>query len=219
MMRAVETSLDAGDVVEPIGRILLRLTKLRPDQLEACLSEQTENGTDRRIGRILRDRDCVTDRDLARALAEQWRMPYIETLAEESMDKGLVQRLSVGFLKKHHLLPFKQEQGGVGLAVTDPLDVMAIDAAQQALGGLCVLVVCQESVIQQALSQYFYQDNTSDSETLDALESEDGLDFRFADSETEDLLESAGSAPVIRLVNTILFQASRARASDIHIEP
>jgi general secretion pathway protein E len=127
--------------------------------------------------------------------------------------------LPIEFLKKHKILPFNGSEDTVSVAVSDPLDVMTYDAVVKMLGVRCKRVICASSVIEDRLSHYYYQSEGSAREAL--IELDDSMDFSglSSGSTSEDLLDLANRAPVVKLVNTIFFQAVQARASDIHIEP
>jgi general secretion pathway protein E len=204
--------------VELLGQILLRQTLLEEQQLTDALLQQT-NGNDERIGQILIKAGLVTEIDILKALALQWGFSYVDNIPQEKLNKDLVANLPIEFLKKHKILPFNGEDDTVSIAVSDPLDIMTFDAVVKKLGVRCKKVICASSVIEDRLSHYYYQSEGSATEALTELD--DSMDFTglASVSTSEDLLDLANRAPVVKLVNTIFFQAVQARASDIHIEP
>ena len=200
-----------------IGDILLRQTLLSEENLADALSFQEQQTSEKRIGQVLVETGQVGEDDLCRALAEQWELAYVEEIPAESASRELLQSLPIEFLRKHGILPFQNGEDEVTIAVTDPLDTMAIDSVINAIGRPCTVVLSRQSVIDAALSQYYYGDEGPGREG--ELGADERLQNRATETYTEDLLDLSKGAPIIKLVNAFLFQASQSRASDIHIEP
>ncbi len=204
--------------VEPIGQILLRRTGLRAEELEEALAAQRGAPVHRRIGELLCQRGAISRQDVLRALAEQWDLEFLEHLPQERLGRDLVADLPLEFLLKHRLVPMLDGEGAVLVAMADPLDGKAFDAVANVLGRPCRRVVCPPAAVEEALSHCYYQGESA-SEALEELD-EDADMLRMATaSRTEDLMDLAQRAPIVKLVNTILFQAVRSRASDVHVEP
>lgn len=205
--------------VELFGQILLQQTSLTEQQLTDALLLQTTENQYERIGQILIRAGHITEVEVLKALAQQWELSYLDNVPREKLNKELVANLPIEFLKKHKILPFVEMEGTVSIAVNDPLDVMAFDAAVKMIGARCKRAICASSVIEDGLSHYYYQSEGSASEALTELDDSKEFVSLTSGSTTEDLLDLANRAPVVKLVNTIFFQAVQARASDIHIEP
>lgn len=199
-----------------IGQMLLRTTSLSENDLAEALSRQ-EECPEKKIGQVLIEMEHVRELDVCRALAEQWHFAYMEKIPSDAVKGELFQNLPMEFLRKHALLPFHHPSGKIAIAVGDPLDTMAIDSVVNSLGGQCHKVLVPQSAIESGLSEHFY-DAGDDSETS-GLESDERLSDVNAGAHTEDLLDLSKEAPIVKLVNAFLFQASQSRASDIHIEP
>lgn len=202
-----------------IGQILLQQTGLTEQQLTDALHLQTNENQYERIGQILIRAGHITEIDILKALAQQWGLSYLDNIPQENLNKELVANLPIEFLKKHKVLPFSKEDGTVSIALSDPLDVMAFDTAVKMLGSRCKRAICAPSIIEDGLSHYYYQSEGSASEALTELDDSKEFISLTSGSTAEDLLDLANRAPVVKLVNTIFFQAVQARASDIHIEP
>ena len=205
--------------MELFGQILLQQTSLTEQQLTDALLLQTTENQYERIGQILTRAGHITEVEVLKALAQQWELSYLDNVPQEKLNKELVANLPIEFLKKHKILPFGKKDGMVSIAVSDPLDVMAFDAAVKMLGVRCKRAICASSVIEDGLSHYYYQSEGSASEALTELDDTKEFAGLTSGSTAEDLLDLANRAPVVKLVNTIFFQAVQARASDIHIEP
>ena len=204
---------------ESIGQILQEQTSLTEHQLSEALSLQARETEHRRIGQILAREGHVTDSEVLKALSRQWDLSYLDKIPQGKLDRDLVTSLPIEFLKRHKILPFGEGNGTVTVAVADPLDVMAFDAVANILGRPCERAVCASSAIEDGLSRYYYEDDGSTSKTLTGLDSDEELASLTLGSGTEDLLDLANRAPVVKLVNTFFFQAVQTRASDIHVEP
>ncbi len=204
---------------EPIGQILLRRTSLTEEQLAEALRTQESQQKFQRLGRLLVNQSVVAPEEVQRAFAEQWDMPYVEDIPRERLSRELVRDIPIEFLLKHTLLPYLGEDGEVRVAMEDPLDTKAFDAVANMLERPCRRVVSPSNAIEEALSHCYYQEGDSSAEMLAELEEDEELASTAVSFQTEDLLDLAQRAPIIKLVNTILFQAVRSRASDVHIEP
>lgn len=163
---------------------------------------------------------------------------YLETISPEQLNPELVRKLPLEFLKSQCAIPVILEDGGVAIALADALNVEAYDAilsilagAQEAIKGLwepgqqCRRIICPASEIEKAISRCYYHQNTSagtdnDNSEVQALVSQNSDTGESGiQTHAEDLLSIANKAPIVKLVNNILFQAVHRRASDIHIEP
>ncbi len=220
---------------ESIGQILLRDTELTAEQLDLALRLQQTRRPRPELGRLLIEKGFITSNQLSKALARQWDLPYLDTISAGRFKVDLVRGLPLEFFKKHCILPVADQQGRVHIALADPLNVEAYDAVLNRLGRYCPRLICPASEIEQAISRCYYQNfnrsNADNTDNTDNTDSHAGVDKAqtkpnqnkniTAQSPQEDLLDIGQSknAPVIKMVNTILFQAVNHRASDIHIEP
>lgn len=204
---------------ELVGQILVQQTSVTEQQLAEALSLQAGQEEHKKIGQILMKEGYVSNDEVLRALAQQWGVAYLDKIPQEKLDRELIASLPIEFLKKHKILPVSEGDGAVTIAVADPLDVMTFDAAVNVLGRWCKRAICASSTIEDGLSLYYYQDGGSAPEILSDLNGDEYLTSLTLESGTEDLLDLANRAPVVKLVNTFFFQAVHSRASDIHIEP
>ena len=148
---------------------------------------------------------------------------HLDRILPEQLSPQLVRKLPLEYLKKQCALPITLEDGGVAVALSEPLNVEAYDAIMTVLGRWCSRMVCPAREIEQAILRCYYQSDGvgGDPESPEALSSMDDSDQAGAVGggvHAEDLLSMANKAPVIKLVNNIFFQAVSRRASDIHVE-
>jgi general secretion pathway protein E len=210
---------------ERLGEILLRRGAITRTQLDEALAHQKTNEARQgrpgweRIGEILLRLRHLEEGDLVGALADQWGLPQAESLEPKEIDPALVERVPIGFAKRHTLLPMRRENGAVVVAASDPLNVAALDDLRLILGSPLRLTLAPVKAILSGINQAYERSAGSSEQAISdlATESLDRIAEEF--SEPEDLLDAEDEAPMIRLVNSILFQAVQQRASDIHFEP
>ncbi|RKG64914.1 type II secretion system protein GspE [Corallococcus sp. CA054B] len=203
----------------PIGEILRALVPaLTPEKIQEALAAQQEKGG--RLGEVLVGMKAVSEEDVARALGHQLDLPYLQRIFAEEVDADLVKRIPINFARQTQLLPLSMEGDEVVLAVADPLDTTALDHARLLLGQGIQPRIALASTIVDAINSV-YDRSVNEAEALvDEMETTEDLDSLAHElEEPKDLLDADDEAPVIRLVNSVLFRAAKERASDIHIEP
>jgi general secretion pathway protein E len=195
-----------------IGQILIAHGALTAELLEQALAEQQTAGG--RVGEILLKMRAVTEEDLLKALGEQLGIGFSAELRNEEIDGDLATKVPIGFAKQHRLLPVKTEGGQVVVATADPLDVGALDDVRAQLGMEVFPVLVPAQKIVDAINHIYGQKEAKGN--LGEGEEEDEMG---AAEELVDILDVSDEAPIIRWVNSLLFNAVKERASDIHIEP
>jgi general secretion pathway protein E len=130
-----------------------------------------------------------------------------------------VSKVPIAFYRQQKVFPIAFTNGGVKVAVSDPLNLQPLDDLAVFLGVPVEPVLSSERELMAAINRFFDRETGSTEQVMQDLEGEDLGAIANEIEETDDLLDLASEAPVIRLVNSILTQAVRARASDIHIEP
>ena len=208
-----------------LGEILLSQGAIRLEQLEEALSYQRGKEERRgrpgweRIGEILLRLRHVGEETLLAALGAQWGLPQMATLSLKEVDPVLAGKVPIGFAKRYTLLAMRRENGAVVVAASDPLNLSALDDLRLALGSPLRVMLAPPKAILSGINQVYERSTDTAEQAISDLAAE-SLD-RIAEelSEPEDLLDADDEAPMIRLVNSILFQAVQQRASDIHFEP
>jgi general secretion pathway protein E len=200
-----------------IGEILKEICSFSDDIFDEALEIQREKGG--RIGEILIQKGAIGEGDLLKARGVQFGLPLWHTISTEDMDTSFTDRIPIQFLKKYKMVPVVRSDG-VYVAVNDPTLFQPIDDLHIILGWDGVeIVLAPYSAILSAIN--FAYDLSSDSaeQVIQDMRDEDRDMIISAVEETGDLLDDTSDAPVIKLVNLMLSQAVKARASDIHIEP
>lgn len=199
-----------------LGELLLNI--ITPEQLEEALTYQKEKGG--RLGELLVTKfKFITDLDLIKALAEQFDIEYIPNLTSMKLDVELIQKFPKTFSRRFGIIPIDKKNDFVRLGIVDPTNIEAINDAERFLEIPVKPVLVTHRDVMNAANLYYDRIDVSTEEMVDELE-EANLDHVAQElSEPEDLLDATDEAPIIRLINSLLFEAVKKRASDIHIEP
>ncbi len=200
-----------------LGQILLEQTGFDEEKLEQALAAQAERGG--RIGEILVSIKAASAEDVVQALATQLDLPVVDDIDIDGVDPELVRRIPINFAKQQLVLPLGQNGEEVIVAVADPLNTFALDDVRVLLGQPIRPVLAVGQTILNGINR-LYDRAAGEAEALvDDLEETDLDSLAQELEEPEDLLDASDEAPIIRLVNSLLFQAVKERCSDIHIEP
>ena len=207
-------SLEALD----LGTVLLRATRLEPEQLEQARARQLESQES--LAEILIEEGMLNADEVRRALAEQLDLPLITELPAEEIDEATALKLPIGFAKQHTLIAIgRTADDEVRIVSANPLATAPLDDLSLLFDGAEIrLELASEHVILQAINQIYDRGHAATDQL--AEEATDDIDsIALSITEPKDLLEATDDAPIIRLVNSILQHAVKERASDIHIEP
>ena len=200
-----------------IGEILKEICSFSEDIFAEALTIQREKGG--RIGEILIQKGVIGEGDLLKARGIQFGLPLWPTISTGNMDTSFTERIPIQFLKKYKMVPVIRSDG-VYIAVNDPTLFQPIDDLHIILGWDGVeTVLAPSSTIFSAINFAYDMSSHSAEQVIQDMHEEDRDMILSAVEETGDLLDDTSDAPVIKLVNLMLSQAVKARASDIHIEP
>jgi len=200
--------------------------------LEACIIEEgsisdviLERARERqregkRLGDVLREMGAIDSQTYGRALATHYGLPFLEKLPEEDPTASeCVDLLPINFAKRCQVLPIQRTDDAIIVAVSDPAALGPLDDLRVLLHKPIRVVVAPGDVIVDRINRVYDQATGSASDLMVGLQ-EERLDMLASEiEETRDLIDADDEAPIIRLVNSLLFQAVKDRASDIHIEP
>jgi type IV pilus assembly protein PilB len=229
-----------------LGELLLREKRVTPAQLQEALAYQRTNGG--RLGSTLVKLNILRDEDITAVLSRQYGVPSIN-LAEFDLDPAIVRLVPMETATKYNVIPVGRNGTTLTLAMTDPTNVFAMDDIKFMTGLHVEPVVASENAIRDCIAKYFDKNSTSfaglsgsvgsglsgfssanskvsadvAARALEDMSNLAGEEIEVvADAEEIDaasLERQSGEAPIIRLVNALLFSAIQRGASDIHIEP
>lgn len=135
-----------------IGDLLKEAGLIDDFQLQSALSHQRNWGG--KLGAIFLELEFVREEDLARLLAEKLRIPYIN-LFEPEIPEAVVRLIKPDIAKKYQVMPVKKEAGALFLAMSDPLDIEAVDAIRFATGLNIKPSLAMASEIRDAIRKYY----------------------------------------------------------------
>jgi general secretion pathway protein E len=201
-----------------IGDILMECSNLQKEALEQALKVQEERGG--RIGEILIDRKNLTEKDLLKGLGQQFDLPFQSDLSLDGLNTNFTQQIPIQFLKKYKMIPV-EAKGRSFIAINDPLSFQPLDDLRLTLGlnGVPIVLAPNQAIV-SAINMAYEIGRDSAEDVIEGMHGEEDSALIMSEiEETGDLLDETSDAPIIRLVNLMLSQAVKARASDIHVEP
>ena len=201
-----------------LGEILVDLGVLTTDQVELARDSQREKGG--RFGEVLIKMKLASEEQVQTALAEQLGLPFRDRLAPEEIDVGLISRLPIGYAKRNLVLPLQRDPitNHVRVACADPLNYGMLDDLRLFLDGEIEPELALSGMIFDTINLTY--DKVGDTTAQVMSDLEDSQSSGESYEEAPDLLDVEDEeAPIIRLVNHLMFRAVKERASDIHIEP
>ena len=200
---------------EKIGEILLSQGKLTSAQLEDALLVQAEREPPLKFGQVLLFEGYVSEVDLAMALAQKFRLEYVE-ITEHDVDPDMKLSADRKFLRKHGMLPLRVEGGRLVVAMSDPTNFYAIEDLTMISGYRVTPVVAVAGQIQRIFNRIYA---LGDDVSKMLAEADDGS-YQDNHGEVELGGDTDGeNAPIVQLVGSILQQAVGEGASDVHVEP
>ncbi len=202
----------------PIGEILQVTADVSSAQLEEALAQQVEKGG--RLGELLMSAKVISEEQLLKALSLQLDLPFVARLPVEQITPELLSKVPINFAKQSKLLPVRVEDGTVVCATSDPLDTALLDEARQLLDAPVSALLAPSQAILDGINSVYDRAANEAERLMDNMAMDDLDTLAHELEEPQDLLDAADDeAPIIKLVNSLLFQAAKERASDIHIEP
>jgi len=156
--------------------------------------------------------------DSATAIAARYRLPYVD-LRTATIDYGLVERLPVDFLVRNQVIPLERNGGTQIFAVADPTNFELIDELEQKVGQRVEMAIASPLALDEALKR-----GNASSRIMHEQTRAIGVSVVRETEHGEEVVDIASiatdeeTAPVIRIINLIVFNALERRASDIHIE-
>jgi len=208
----------------PIGRILMKMGLLSREKVHECLEIQKKRGGGIRLGQILMELGLVDEPRLQIALAAQRGIEYI-SIDGLDIPADVIEKVPAQMAKTFHILPISHNKDKKELTVVlDNVDnFRATDDLRTLMGFAIVAKMTDRGSLETAISKYYetkQDDNIT--ELIDEIQSDSFLqefEGRSASIDLDELKELSESNPVKKLLNLVLLQAIRDKASDIHFEP
>lgn len=196
-----------------LGQLLSEMGVVVPSEVEEALAKQDQTGS--KLGETFVQLGFATPDQVAQALAIQFDLPWVD-LRKMTLDPKLTEVLDRDVAVEHNVVPIAHDHHMLRLALADPLDFYSLDNLRFLLNRELEFVLASRDAVRDAISE-FYGEVTALDEVVGDLTADD-VDIRDLDHHGEDFA-SDDDAPVIKLVNLIITEAVKKRASDIHVEP
>jgi len=205
-----------------IGRVLIKMGKLRRSQVVEALDIQKQKRGP--LGQILVELGYVTEEDLNIALAAQTGMGTVE-LGKMDIPAEVIAVMSSEMVNIYRVMPFelKRERNELSLALDNPDNFMATDDLKTLLGFNIKAFLCTPPELQTAIDRFYPEGEQESIANLIGELSDDEDLAKFSNRgdsiDLAEIKEMMESNPVKKLLNLVLLQAIKDKASDIHFEP
>jgi general secretion pathway protein E len=201
-----------------LGEILVAKCKVAPEAIERALQKQREEGG--LLGEVLVRLKLCDEDQLALALAVQFDLEYLRDLPRaDDIPVDLIDKIPINFARQREVMPLRRDNGRVVIAVADPHAVEVIDAIAVLLGEPVEPVVAATHRIIEHINKTYSRLRGGAELEESHKKQEDSEDSEYGNEELVDMLDANDEAPIIRWVNSLMFQAAKDGASDIHIRP
>lgn len=208
---------------EKLGEILIKEKLITEEQLEKAIEVQKKEG--KRLGETLINLGILTEKDIVIALAKQLSIPYAsysKGLLKPAENQDLAKLIPEDYARRNLLLPISKHMNSLTVAFMDPLDLITIDNLKRMTNCEINPIIATKSDLQRAIDEFYGKEDLLRDAISDSYELEEFKAERASQEEElslDELISQAEEAPIVKLVDLVLMQAIKDRASDIHLEP
>lgn len=195
-----------------VNEALLAAASISGEEAKALLTEQRQTG--KFLGKMLTEKRLLDEEQVLSVLEKELNLPCINLL-DKHLETDAILSIPADMAWRHQVIPILKSEGDLHLAVSDPTDLSAIDEVAMYTGAAIKPVLVKESSIRYAIENYYSASKEKTGEagekgkTVKASQGGEKGSYSFDNN----------SAPVIRLVNSLVNRAIEEKASDIHLEP
>jgi general secretion pathway protein E len=201
-----------------IEEVLFDMHLLDETALEKARSIQIEKGIPLKDALI--QAGVLSDQDMTAALSQQWSIPFMPTIGDLEVDPVILEKLPVTYLRKYTLVPVKMQHDSMVVAVHDPSEQEAFFDISRIMNLKEIKrVLAPKQEIYGAINRLAELKEENAEDIMDDIEEEEEDEILKDLESIQDITVMETEAPIIRLVNRMMVQAYRERASDIHVEP
>jgi MSHA biogenesis protein MshE len=196
-----------------IGDLLVDKGLITEAQLREALAEQAKTGRAQKLGGILIRQGLLTEAALLALLSQQMNLPVVD-LQQLHLDPAVTKKLPEAYARRYRALLLAETDNDFTVAMSDPLDIAAMDELQRILGLPIKQAIISENELLRALDLVYRR-------TDEITNYAEALDEELTQSSVADLDEAIGEvdAPVVKLLHSVFEDAVQVSASDVHIEP
>jgi type IV pilus assembly protein PilB len=189
-------------------------------QLDTALDIQKKIGGS--LGKILTWQGYISQKDLMVVMSRQLNIPPID-LSKYKVDKSIISLIPERIVKQYSILPISKIGNLLTIAMSDPLNIFAIDDLKSITSYQIQPIIATEVDIKEAINSYYGSEAQDIAKMLEGSSGEEDVEVeREPEDEKVDVsevVEESKKAPIVKIVNLILNEAMKRRSSDIHIEP
>jgi general secretion pathway protein E len=196
---------------------LLRKAGLTEEQITTAIG--TERQTGQSLDQVLIATNLLPEAKVLEMFAEFLGVEFRRNIEGTRVPGDFIQNVPVQFARSNHLIALDQNDRSVRVATCRPLDVQPMDDLATMMGRRVEAVLAPKSEIASLINRAYRHKADGVDEAMGEIEEQDIVGLAETVEESEDLLNVANKAPIIKLVNMLLFQALKLRASDIHLQP
>ena len=200
-----------------LEHVLLDMHLLDGESIEKARTIGSERGIPLKDALVLTG--ALTDHEMVSALSKQWDIPSVQTISELEVDPAVLDKLPVNYLRKYTMVPVKLLHDTMVVAVHDPSEQEAFFDISRILHLKDIKrVLAPKQEILGAINRLVEMKDENAKDIMGDIEEEEDEFLKDLES-IQDITAMETEAPIIRLVNRLMVQAFRERASDIHVEP
>ena len=206
-----------------LGQILITEKVITEEGLEKALEIQKKEKS--KLGDVLVNLGLVSEKDIVIALAKQLSIPYAsysKGLLKPAQDQGLSKLVPEEYARRNSSLPISKHLNSLTVAFVDPLNLIAIDNLRHMTGCEINPIISTKSDLVRAMDEFYGKEDLLKDAISDSYELEEFQTEKSKEDENlslDELVSRAEEAPIVKLIDLVLMQAIKDRASDIHIEP
>ena len=206
-----------------LGRIFVKMGILTREKVHECLDVQKKKGGGILLGQVMLELGLIDEKQLRKALAAQRGMEYVD-LAGVELNHEIISLIPAQMANAYRVVPleYDKSQNSMTVAIDSPDNFKATDDLSTLMGFKVKAKIASPADIDEVLKKYYSKEEESINDLIGALENDDFLaEFQGRDQsvDLDELKELAESNPVKKLLNLVLLQAIKDKASDIHFEP
>ena len=208
-------------LIDKIGQQLIKENKLTTEQLRDAMDIHRQTGE--KIQDVLIKNGLISEEDFLEVHSKILGIPRAH-LESSLVDKSIINEIPLSMAKKYRVVPIVKLEEELTVAMSNPLDVYAIDAIQYYTKCKLLVSLASDKEIDQAIDKYYSLKDSMDQVVAGIHEEESDNQLLDEEIEEEDISEmsineDSDESSVIKLVNLIILQSIKDKASDIHFEP
>jgi type IV pilus assembly protein PilB len=206
-----------------LGRILIKMGILTRDKVHSCIKQMEAKGTEKKLGEVLVSEGLINEKQLKVALAAQRGMEYVD-ISDKELTRELIEMVPSQMANTYRIVPyeFHKDSKELVVALDNPDNFRAIDDLNTLLGYKVIAKITDSDALEACLEKNYSKEEESLNDLIGELEGDTTLaqfEGRDQSIDLDELQELADSNPVRKLLNLVLMQAIRDKASDVHFEP